>query len=353
MIMALAEWIEILSSVLLFMLVFGMSATVEIHDLVHQLKNVKAIGTGLFLQFVIMPLTGFMCVKAFNLDHPTGVALLVVTSSPGGSYSNWWCSMFNADLALSVTMTAISTLLSTVMLPINLLLYTRHSYNDDVVDSLDWGSLISAIAIVIVAIAMGLLCSAKYGSHFKLMANRIGNIAGVFLVMCSFIMSNSSKNARVWNREATFYWGVALPCLVGLILANCLTTALSLWKPERVAVSVECCYQNVGIATSVALSMFQGGDLAEAVAVPFYYGIVECILLFTYCIGAWKAGWTKAPANVNFWIMLITTYELVNTDEDGVVLGGEAMRPSERTVDDDYYYVEHDKAMSKAPPNVI
>jgi hypothetical protein len=57
------------------------------------------------------------------------------------------------------------------------------------------------------------------------------------------------------DRDSSFYFGVAGPCLVGLVLANIVTTVLRLQRPERVAVSIECCYQNVGIATSVALSM--------------------------------------------------------------------------------------------------
>ena len=46
--------------------------------------------------------------------------LQVVVSYPGGAYSNWWCSLFNADLMLSVASTALSTLLSAALLPLNL-----------------------------------------------------------------------------------------------------------------------------------------------------------------------------------------------------------------------------------------
>lgn len=81
--------IEVTGNVLLFLLVFGMSATVEIGKIKDQLKNARAILTGLVLQFAVMPLLGFLVVKTFKLDHPTGVTLLVVASSPGGSYSNW------------------------------------------------------------------------------------------------------------------------------------------------------------------------------------------------------------------------------------------------------------------------
>lgn len=110
--------IDIMGSALLFSLVFGMSATVDTRSMARQIQNRDAILTGVVLQFLVLPALGFIVVRSLGLSHASGVTLLVVTSSPGGSYSNWWCSLFNADLALSVTMTAISTLLSVVMLPL-------------------------------------------------------------------------------------------------------------------------------------------------------------------------------------------------------------------------------------------
>ena len=93
----------ILSNVLLFFLIFGMSATVDCKNIKKQITNKFAICTGLGTQFIIMPLLGFVAVKVFSkaggngFTDAMGITLLVVTSSPGGSYSNWWCSLFNAD----------------------------------------------------------------------------------------------------------------------------------------------------------------------------------------------------------------------------------------------------------------
>lgn len=135
-------------NVLLFALVFGMSATVDVKCMKAQMNNRKAIMAGIFCQFIVLPLLGFLVVNMLDLDHDMGITLLVVTSSPGGSYSNWWCSVFNADLALSVTMTAISTILSIAILPLNLLLYTRYSYDDDVISKLDWYVIFILLASV-------------------------------------------------------------------------------------------------------------------------------------------------------------------------------------------------------------
>ena len=85
--------------------------------------------------------------------------------------------MFNADLALSVTMTAISTLLSVVMLPLNLYIYTTYSYKNDVVRQLDWISLFGSLVVVIGAIVAGMVCSARVKSFkFNRRANAVSRI---------------------------------------------------------------------------------------------------------------------------------------------------------------------------------
>jgi len=303
------------SSILLFALVFGMSATVECENLRKQLRNKNALLTGIFLQFVILPFLGFAVVKALGMSSPMGITLLVVTSSPGGSYSNWWCSMFNADLALSVTMTAISTFMSIFLLPVNLVIYATSSYSGAVVKSLDWIALFVSLIVVISAILLGLYCSYTVKSHkFNLLANKMGNLAGVLLVVFSAWISSSGQDAQIWGRDWKFYLGVAAPCVLGLVFANMITSFFNLALPERVSVSVECCYQNVGIATSVAITMFDGDELAEAVGVPLYYGMVEAVVLGIYCIGAWKSGWTKAPKNERFCVVIATSYEVEDAE---------------------------------------
>lgn len=277
----------------------------------------RALFMGVFLQFIVLPFLGFLTVKMLALDTAMGLTLLVLTSSPGGSYSNWWCSLFNADLALSVSMTAISTVLAVVMLPLNLYIYAPAVLNNnadevDVSEILDFGALMTSLCVVFSAIGMGLFASDKIDNHnFHIAANRFGSVAGVSLVILSGIASSSIDGAQIWNRDAKFYFGVAMPCVVALVLSNIMTSYSGLLKPERVTSCIECCYQNCGIATSVALSMFKGDDLAAAMGVPFFYGCVEFLLIGMYCIVAWKAGWTKAPPTEPFWKVVTVNYEVL------------------------------------------
>jgi predicted Na+-dependent transporter len=86
----MADFLAITSNILLFVLVFGMSATVNIECMQEQIRNKRALATGIVCQFVILPLLGFLTVNALDLDPDIGLTLLIVTSSPGGSYSNWY-----------------------------------------------------------------------------------------------------------------------------------------------------------------------------------------------------------------------------------------------------------------------
>ena len=166
-----------------------------------------------------------------------------------------WCSLFNSDLALSITMTAISTVLSIVMLPINLLIYTSVSYDGGIVKKLDWLALLLSLFIVISAILLGMFSSYKLNNNknFRRWANILGNLAGIGLMIFSGTVANNGEtsDSKIWSRSWQFYVGVALPCVLGLLITNLIATFAKLKPPERVTVSIECCYQNVGIATSV------------------------------------------------------------------------------------------------------
>lgn len=78
----------------------------------------------------------------------------------------------------------------------------------------------------------------------------------------------------------------------------------------------------MGIATSLALTMYKGNDLNNAMGVPFFYGLVEAVFVGIYCFGAWKCGWTKAPAGESFCTMLWTSYEVMELEKNMKLVNG-------------------------------
>jgi len=183
-------WATVVTHLLLFFLVMGMASTVDIRDMRKQLRNWKGICIGLFCQFFILPLIGYLIILIFRLTIPVGIALLIVVSSPGGSYSNWWCSVMNADLGLSVSMTSVSTCLGCAFLPMNLFIYSYAAYRSDVVHSINFGMIFISLAVVIVAIAGGIFCSYKIDTpRWHKIANIAGNMSAIALVGFSLVLS--------------------------------------------------------------------------------------------------------------------------------------------------------------------
>jgi hypothetical protein len=138
-------------------------------------------------------------------------------------------------------------------------------------------------------------------------------VAGLLLVIFSIFLSSGAEGAKskLWNQEWSFYVGVMSPCIVGAILPHVIARAIGLTRPQTVAVSIQCCYRNTAIATSMAVTVFRTvEERAQAVAVPLFYGVVEAIVVGTYCLVAWKMGWTKAPVNENICVVLTKTYEV-------------------------------------------
>mmetsp|Transcript_2280 Transcript_2280/g.4210 ORF Transcript_2280/g.4210 Transcript_2280/m.4210 type:complete len:542 (-) Transcript_2280:329-1954(-) len=334
----LAIFSSVVSNLLLFFLIFGLSATVDLKDLRHQLTNKFAIGTGVAMQFVIMPLLGFAAIMVFHrygFSEAMGISLLVVTASPGGSYSNWWCSLFNAELALSVAMTSVSSVLSIGLLPANLMLYGWLAYgvvlgeeNVNIVAALDFGAIFITLGVVMGAILIGLYVGYKHDHpKFHERANHFGSVCGIALILFSAFLGSGAGGAETnfWSLPWSFYVGTAFPCVVGMSLANIISRSFRLSPPEVVAISIECCYQNTAIATSVAVTMFTDPtERAEAVSVPLFYGVVEAIIIGVYCVWAWKVGWTKAPAKEKICVVMTKTYEVHGAshnidDDDGFV----------------------------------
>ena len=63
------------------------------------------------------------------------------------------------------------------------------------------------------------------------------------------------------------------------------------------------------------MTMFEGNDLNLAMGVPFFYGICEAVMVGSYCIAAWKMGWSKAPADAPLWKVIVTSYEVLQAEK--------------------------------------
>jgi predicted Na+-dependent transporter len=337
--------VAIVSEVLLFFMIFGLSASVETKQFKHQIHNYKSWITGSALQFVFMPLMGFLSVQIFDLPVSTGLALLIITSSPGGTLSNWWCATFNADLALSVTLTALSSLLAIAFMPLNLLLYTNLAYKNEntdttAVESLEIGKLGISLAIIVGAIVSGTGAAFYWDSpRIRVMCYHVASGIGVVLIVLAFWVNSqgTGENTKVWNQEPSMYIATAIPCWMGMMAANGAAWAFRFSGPQRVTLSIEVGYQNTLVAISVLIRMFENDtdELAKAVAVPIFYGVTAAITTLLYVLTSWKLGHTKAPRNDPIWKVITHMYEEEDDHPNHAITNGEPSKDDDDDCPDD------------------
>ena len=107
-----------LLSMMLGIIMFGMGTTMELKDFRLILQRPRDVFLGAVAQYAIMPFLAYLLSRAFNLDPALTVGVVLVGTCPGGTASNVITFISKGDLALSVTMTTVSTLLSPIMTPL-------------------------------------------------------------------------------------------------------------------------------------------------------------------------------------------------------------------------------------------
>jgi BASS family bile acid:Na+ symporter len=140
---------------LIQLIMFGMGATLSLADFGRALRMPKAVGIGMFLQFSVMPLAGWAIARAFGFDPEVATGIILIGSCSGGVASNVMAYLARGNVALSVTMTACSTIVSPLMTPLLMKLLAGELMAINVFDM-----MISIVELIILPIGAGLITNA-------------------------------------------------------------------------------------------------------------------------------------------------------------------------------------------------
>ena len=244
---------------LLGLIMFGMGLTLKAEDFKVVITKPKAALVGIACQFVIMPFVAFCLVKVFNLPPELAIGVILVGTCPGGTSSNVITYLSKGDVALSVDMTACTTLLAPIVTPALTLLLAGQNISVD-----PTAMFLSIIQIVIVPIALGVLVN-KFFSDFA--QNLSGvlplvSIFGISMILAAVVSANESQIMSVGLLICVV---VILHNVLGYMLGFAVASAMGFTQAQRRAISVEVGMQNSGLATSLAATHFAQYPLA---AVP-------------------------------------------------------------------------------------
>ena len=241
---------------LLGVIMFGMGLTLSPKDFKIVLSRPKDILIGCLAQFTIMPLLAWLLTLAFSLPKELALGVILVGCCPGGTASNVITYLAKGDLALSVGMTACSTLLAPIVTPL-LVLLTAGTMVE--VDTL--GMLLSIVYVVIAPIIVGLLCQRFIPRITKAVTPYLPAFSSLAIALVvGIIVSHNADRLMLGGLIVILV--VILHNLLGLSLGFAIGRLMRLEKPKCVALSIEVGMQNSGLASSLANMHFAAYPLA-------------------------------------------------------------------------------------------
>ena len=241
---------------MLGVIMFGMGLTLSPKDFKVVLSRPKDIFIGCLAQFTVMPLLAFGLSWAFSLPQELALGVILVGCCPGGTASNVITYLAKGDLALSVGMTATSTLLAPVLTPLLVWLMAG-----TMVDVDTWGMLQSIVYVVIAPIICGLLCQRFLPRLTKGVTPFLPAFSSIVIALVvGIVVSHSADRLLLGGLLVVLV--VIVHNLLGLALGFLIGRLLHLPKPKCVALSIEVGMQNSGLASSLAVLHFAAYPLA-------------------------------------------------------------------------------------------
>ena len=266
-------------------IMFGMGTTLSLADFLRVAKRPWAVATGVGLQFLVMPLVGFLIAKSFGFSGELAAGCVLVGSVAGGTASNVIAFLAKADVALSVTMTCCSTLLSPLLTPFAMKVLAGCFVEIDAAKM-----MVEILKVVIVPIAAGGFVHWLFRGLFKkhkAICDRVLSVLSM-TVICFTMLALTAPSRSTFASA-----GVLI--IVAAIVHNTIGYASGYWLTRLVG---RFAHLGVTEARTVALEVgMQNGGMAGALAVGVLGSAVAALPANVFSI------WMDFSGSIlaNFW----------------------------------------------------
>lgn len=251
----------------LCIIMLGMGLSLVLADFKRILIYPKAILVGLANQLIILPLVGFLLASVFSLKPEIAIGIMILAACPGGATSNLISYLAKGDIALSVTLTAFSSLITIITIPFIVNFSLLYFLSEDQTIQLNvLETIIQIFVIIIIPVAIGMMIR-KYNEGFALkMAKPVKIASAVVLALVIIgILIKEKDNFVSYFQEAGF---------VSLLL-NVLTMTIGYYSAKlfrvhhkgAISIGIESGIQNGTLAISIAIVLLNNTSFAIAPAV--------------------------------------------------------------------------------------
>ena len=250
------EIVTKIAPIALALIMFGLGMGLTLQDFKRVVQNPKDFLIGFICQFVFLPIVAFTLIKIFNTPIELALGVMIIAAAPGGVTSNVLTKFANGDVALSVSLTAVVSLISIISVPFIVFKSAdilKISYNSNEISMI--GISLKMFFVVTLPVIIGMIIR-KFASNFisskTLLIQRISIILFVIVFAAIWI--------EEWDNIASFIIRAGsivlilnvIMMLVGYYVAKFFVSGMR----QRKCISLECGLQNGTLAVFVSSQLF-------------------------------------------------------------------------------------------------
>ncbi len=249
---------DVILPLALAFIMFTLGLGLSLADFIQIIKNPKNFFIGLISQLFFLPIVAIAITMIWSLPTEIAIGLILIAAAPGGVTSNILTSFAKGDVALSISLTAVMSLLSVISIPI-VLGISLGLISDQSLGSISLSSIaISMFLIVTLPVLLGMIFRATLSYLTKIIEKWAKTISTLLFVLV-LLGAILAERENIINYFAQTGLVVLVLNLVMMILAYYWAKVFGTGKAQQKAIAIECGLQNGTLAIFVGTSVFGGG----------------------------------------------------------------------------------------------
>lgn len=263
---------DIMLPLSLAIIMLGMGLSLTPFDFKRIAIYPKATAIGIINQIIVLPIVGFVLLCIFRIDNPAlAVGIMVLAACPGGPTSNLISHISKGDTALSITLTAISSLIAVITIPLIVNFGLAHfMQHGEYVPLPVLDTIIKLMLITLVPVGIGMLIRAKAVNFAKKMNKPVKVISGILLFAIIFAAILSNKEIIVSSFKDIGPIALSLNAVM-LLIGYFSARLLRLKQAQSITISIESGIQNGTLGITIASTLLHNNVIAIS---PAIYSVI-------------------------------------------------------------------------------
>jgi len=272
------EIVTKIAPIALALIMLGLGLGLSIKDFTRILKVPKDFFIGLFSQLIILPIVAFLIVITFDFPLPIAVGLMIIAAAPGGVTSNILTKFANGDIALSISLTAVTSLISIFSVPL-IVINSANFLGSTISTEISITNVALKMALVVtVPVILGMIIRVFAENFISTKINIINKFTGwLFVFVFVAIWIEEKDNIFTYIAEAGF--AVLLLNVVMMTLAFFIAKKFVSGISQQKCITLECGLQNGTLAVFVATLIF---DEVSYVVPTGAYALIMYLTAFVF-----------------------------------------------------------------------